>query len=95
MIVRWLSSKLADVTSIPKLFIIAVVVFFGILTSSVLYATSAEKEVHVGSELDFPPYAFLETKNTDGSGNDGQIIKICLCACNPLLSKRLKPLFGQ
>ncbi|MEE8399790.1 MAG: transporter substrate-binding domain-containing protein [Desulfobacterales bacterium] len=56
----WLLSEMATVWSLPILFIVAFMLLSGGLSSSVCSATSNPPQVRVGTELDFPPYAFLD-----------------------------------
>ena len=72
--VRCFHSKLTDVTSFHILFMMVVLVFVGVLANGVCNAASNPPEVRVGSELDFPPYAFLD-KSRDPAGFSIELIK--------------------
>ena len=58
--VRWLHSGMATVSPFPILLMIVVMLFAGGLASSACNAASNPPEVRVGTELDFPPYAFVD-----------------------------------
>ena len=61
---RWLHSGKVNVPPFPILFIVVVLVFTGVLASGLCGASDNSPEIHVGTELDFPPYA-----SADESGN--------------------------
>ncbi len=58
----------------PVLFIIVVMLLVVCLTSGPCKAAGSEPEVRVGSELDFPPYAFVD-KNGQPAGFSVELIK--------------------
>ncbi len=74
MIFRRLYAKLTDVTPLPSQFLITVLVLVGALTIGVCHAESNQPEVRVGTELDFPPYAFLDVKG-EPTGFSIELIK--------------------
>ena len=72
--VEWLHSRLADVIPFLILMMIASLVFTGVLSRGVCIAASNVQQVHIGSELDFPPYAFTD-KNGEITGFSIELVK--------------------
>ena len=62
------------VYSFPMLFMIVVMLFVGGLSNSACNAAVNSPEVRVGSELDFPPYAFID-ESGQPSGFSVELIK--------------------
>jgi len=65
---------LADMRQLPFQYWFAVLVIIGVLTIGVSNAESNQPEVRVGTELNFPPYAFLD-KSGEPTGFSIELIK--------------------